>query len=482
MEAHKSLLCNHHVLNLFLALLLSSFSGDNLAGGDEDGEMNNLQIAIGRITRGIDFVKNTALGLIRRVLDKKSKDEEEDLKKDDFVLNHMVSGEDTKLDLKCVDGVSGKDMHVVEEVDHTEFLVNPDLTISVPIALAESDFESPDEDDFSSDYETEETKHQKRGDVGTCSPADNKPPDVQEEVVTEETPEADQPEACFTEGCIRRCPCLTFDITQGKGKNWWTLRKTCFVIVEHNWFETFIIFMILMSSGALAFEDIYIEQRKVIKILLEYADQVFTYVFVIEMLLKWTAYGFKTYFTNAWCWLDFLIVDVVVNALLGAIPSIMNVLLVCLIFWLIFSIMGVNMFAGKFYRCVNVTSEEIFNTMVVNNKTQCLELIEQNFTEVRWMNMKVNFDNVGMGYLSLLQVATFKGWMDIMYAAVDSRRIEDQPIYEVNLYMYIYFVIFIIFGAFFTLNLFIGVIIDNFNQQKKKISIRATHNEYPYSN
>lgn len=37
--------------------------------------------------------------------------------------------------------------------------------------------------------------------------------------------------------------------------------------------------------------------------------------------------------------------------------------------------------------------------------------------------------------------------------------------------MYIYFVVFIIFGAFFTLNLFIGVIIDNFNQQKKKISV-----------
>lgn len=47
--------------------------------------------------------------------------------------------------------------------------------------------------------------------------------------------------------------------------------------------------------------------------------------------------------------------------------------------------------------------------------------------------------------------------------------------YEINLYMYIYFVIFIIFGAFFTLNLFIGVIIDNFNQQKKKISISCSH-------
>lgn len=48
---------------------------------------------------------------------------------------------------------------------------------------------------------------------------------------------------------------------------------------------------------------------------------------------------------------------------------------------------------------------------------------------------------------------------------------EEQPQYEVNIYMYLYFVIFIIFGSFFTLNLFIGVIIDNFNQQKKKMSI-----------
>lgn len=43
----------------------------------------------------------------------------------------------------------------------------------------------------------------------------------------------------------------------------------------------------------------------------------FTYVFVLEMLLKWVAYGFKKYFTNAWCWLDFLIVDVEVGSLKG---------------------------------------------------------------------------------------------------------------------------------------------------------------------
>ena len=59
--------------------------------------------------------------------------------------------------------------------------------------------------------------------------------------------------------------------------------------------------------------------------------------------------------------------------------------------------------------------------------------------------------------------------MDIMYNAIDSRQdLNDQPEKEGNLYMYLYFVFFIIFGAFFTLNLFIGVIIDNFNEQKKK--------------
>ncbi|NWZ48222.1 SCN2A protein, partial [Haliaeetus albicilla] len=80
--------------------------------------------------------------------------------------------------------------------------------------------------------------------------------------------------------------------------------------------------------------------------------------------------------------------------------------------------------------------------------------------------------------------ATFKGWMDIMYAAVDSRNVLDQPKYEDNLYMYLYFVIFIIFGSFFTLNLFIGVIIDNFNQQKKKISqdIFMTEEQKKYYN
>uniref|UniRef100_A0A8C2UDI7 Sodium channel protein n=1 Tax=Coturnix japonica TaxID=93934 RepID=A0A8C2UDI7_COTJA len=535
------------VLNLFLALLLSSFSADNLAVSDDDNEMNNLQIAVARMQKGIDYVKRKVREFIQKAFVKKQKALDEIKPLEDLNnKNSCISNHTAELS-------SSVEKYIIDESDYMSFINNPSLTVTVPIAVGESDFENLNTEEFSSESDLEESKevfryfvhfsvipsecfsslsltqciHLLLRDIFIHGSSEGSTVDIG--LPAEEQPEAEpeesmEPEACFTEGCVRRFKCCQVSVEEGRGKQWWNLRKTCFRIVEHNWFETFIVFMILLSSGALAFEDIYIEQRKTIKTMLEYADKVFTYIFILEMLLKWVAYGYQTYFTNAWCWLDFLIVDVslvsltanalgyselgaikslrtlralrplralsrfegmrvVVNALLGAIPSIMNVLLVCLIFWLIFSIMGVNLFAGKFYYCVNTTTDERFEVDQINNYSQCEELIKNN-QSARWKNVKVNFDNVGFGYLSLLQVATFKGWMDIMYAAIDSRDVLQQPKYEDNLYMYLYFVIFIIFGSFFTLNLFIGVIIDNFNQQKKKISqdIFMTEEQKKYYN
>uniref|UniRef100_A0A8C5AYL5 Sodium channel protein n=1 Tax=Gadus morhua TaxID=8049 RepID=A0A8C5AYL5_GADMO len=472
------------VLNLFLALLLSSFSSDNLSAPDEDGDLNNIQIAVARINAGVSWLASGVCELCsggeRR---RRQQQQQQQTQQQQQQKKMSLAPPETGMALLLVanhaaeanGGVFGRygERYAVPEGD--SYMTNPNLTLVVPIAPGESDVEFLEEEEESESSEDEDNKPR-----AVCSPP--------------------------TPVCVRHCPCCDVDTSGGLGQAWWRLRKTCYQIVEHSWFETFIIFMILLSSGALAFEDIYIEKRKVVKVVLEYADKVFSYIFVLEMFLKWIAYGFKKYFTNYWCWLDFLIVDVslislvanslgysdfaaikslrtlralrplralsrfegmrvVVNALIGAIPSIMNVLLVCLIFWLIFSIMGVNLFAGKFGKCVNRTGF-VHNASVVNNKSECHAL---NDTQFYWTKVKVNFDNVGLGYLSLLQVATFKGWMEIMHAAVDSRGVEEQPIREVNLYMYLYFVIFIIFGSFFTLNLFIGVIIDNFNQQKRKM-------------
>ncbi|XP_069929152.1 sodium channel protein type 5 subunit alpha isoform X5 [Oryctolagus cuniculus] len=496
------------VLNLFLALLLSSFSADNLTAPDEDGEMNNLQLALARIQRGLRFVRRTARDCCRGLLRRPPKPT---ALATCGPLPPCVAAPSSPPPPEAEKPPPAhKETRFEEGRRPGEGAPGDPEPMCVPIAVAESDTEDPEEgedDSLGSEEDSSKPTHEDSYSEGSTADMTNTAdlmeqiPDLGEDVR--------DPEDCFTEGCVRRCPCCAVDVTQGPGKVWWRLRKTCYRIVEHSWFESFIIFMILLSSGALAFEDIYLEERKAIKALLEYADKMFTYVFVLEMVLKWVAYGFKKYFTSAWCWLDFLIVAVslvslvantlgfsemgpikslrtlralrplralsrfegmrvVVNALVGAIPSIMNVLLVCLIFWLIFSIMGVNLFAGKFGRCINQTEGDVpLNHTVVNNKSECESF---NVTgELYWTKVKVNFDNVGAGYLALLQVATFKGWMDIMYAAVDSRGYEEQPQWENNLYMYIYFVIFIIFGSFFTLNLFIGVIIDNFNQQKKKL-------------
>ncbi|KAJ7992171.1 hypothetical protein DPEC_G00275760 [Dallia pectoralis] len=437
------------LVNFFVALLLRSNSQVDLKEGRE---MNNLQIAIGRITKGFNR--------LRAVLGWRSND-------------------------SAAAGGTNGNMDALQKNNPDP--VNPPTTVElkrmdtwaddVPIARMDSDNE---------DVEASSEKCAK-GPIELKPLAENNGSSA---CVTVEK-QKEQVDPTSAENCRTKRTC------------WGNFRRTCLLIVEHGYFKTFLVFIVLMSSGALAFEDVHLPQRTTLKVTLEYADQVFTFVFVIEMLLKWAAYGFKAYFTNAWCWLDFLILDVslinllgeavgfplfggfralislrilsrfkgmkvILNVLGGSFTSLFSVLLVCLVCWLIFNIMGVNMFGGRFHYCFNATSGKMLPADIVNNRTECSDLLFQN-DSVRWMNAQVNFDNTANGYLSLLQIVTFKGWMDIMYHAVDSRYVEDQPIYEDNLYMYIYFVIFIIFGSFFTLNLFIGVIFDNFNQQKKKI-------------
>uniref|UniRef100_A0A8C4YLQ3 Sodium channel protein n=1 Tax=Gopherus evgoodei TaxID=1825980 RepID=A0A8C4YLQ3_9SAUR len=509
------------VLNLFIALLLNSFSADNFQAPEDDGEVNNLKIAFARIHRGLHLVKHATWDYCcgRCQHPKKAAKKKKKLAAKNACVDVGKEGKICKENHS--NNVTEKNGDKCSVSILEDFITNPNMFVCVPLAEADSDSGDYEEDKTTTFSETEYSRQVRsiyRENMfdtnGVFNVADK------EETGDRQVFEGLNPEISMAalgthvihvplSGCVRHFPCCMVNITKFPGKTWWNLRKTCYKVVEHSWFESFIIFMILLSSGALAFEDINLQTRKNIKTMLEFLDKIFTYIFVFEMFLKWLAYGFRKYFTNAWCWLDFLIVDVslvtlvanslgsfeieamkslrtlralrplralsrfegmrvVVNALIGAIPSIMNVLLVCLIFWLIFSIMGVNLFAGSFGKCVNLTEENSELNKSIEDKQNCRAYNDTQ--KIYWTNVKVNFDNVGSGYLALLQVATFKGWMDIMYAAVDSKGKELQPRKDNNIYMYLYFVVFIIFGSFFTLNLFVGVIIDNFNQQKKKIS------------
>lgn len=100
----------------------------------------------------------------------------------------------------------------------------------------------------------------------------------------------------------------------------------------------------------------------------------------------------------------FFICQVVVRALIKTTLPTLNVFLVCFMIWLAFSILGVHLFAGTFYECIDPTSGERFPIAEVMNKSQCESLV---FNEsMPWENAKLNFDNVGNGFLSLLQVVS----------------------------------------------------------------------------
>ena len=81
-------------------------------------------------------------------------------------------------------------------------------------------------------------------------------------------------------------------------------------LIENKYFETVVLALILVSSGVMTLEDITYETKPMLMDTLFYLDKILTVVFLIETVIKLFSMGFVAYFSNAWCWLDFVIVGV----------------------------------------------------------------------------------------------------------------------------------------------------------------------------
>ncbi|XP_035912758.1 sodium channel protein para isoform X26 [Anopheles stephensi] len=553
------------VLNLFLALLLSNFGSSSLSAPTADNETNKIAEAFNRISRfsnwikmnvanALKFVKNKLTSQIASVqptgkgvcpcISAEHGENELELTPDDILADGLLKKgikEHNQLEVAIGDGMeftihgdlknkakknkqimnnskvignsisNHQDNKLEHELNHRGVSLQDDDTASIKSYGSHKNRPFKDESHKGSaeTMEGEEKRDASKEDLGIDEELDDEGEGEEgpldgELIIHAEEDEVieDSPADCCPDNCYKKFPVLAGDDDAPFWQGWGNLRLKTFQLIENKYFETAVITMILLSSLALALEDVHLPQRPILQDILYYMDRIFTVIFFLEMLIKWLALGFKVYFTNAWCWLDFIIVmvslinfvaslcgaggiqafktmrtlralrplramsrmqgmRVVVNALVQAIPSIFNVLLVCLIFWLIFAIMGVQLFAGKYFKCVDKNKTTLPHE-IIPDVNACKA---ENYT---WENSPMNFDHVGKAYLCLFQVATFKGWIQIMNDAIDSRDVGKQPIRETNIYMYLYFVFFIIFGSFFTLNLFIGVIIDNFNEQKKK--------------
>lgn len=63
---------------------------------------------------------------------------------------------------------------------------------------------------------------------------------------------------------------------------------------------------------------------------------------------------------------------------------------------------------------------------------------------------------------------TTEGSMNPMNAAIDNLGVNMQPKYTNALYQSVFFCFFMVIGSIFLLNLFVGVVIDNFNKIKDR--------------
>ncbi|XP_039614029.1 sodium channel protein type 1 subunit alpha-like [Polypterus senegalus] len=500
---------NFLVLNLFLALLLNFFSGDTLTAK----ESNNSPPLSTHIKRLLTVIK----------LKKFSKHHSAKIQP-----NETVEGSNVKLSqlLQLQSGTS-PNAKSQEEQNTSTGITCVDQNPKAQVASVPSQNEIPTVSAHCRRYENGsavivpetleeahiepeiEIVHSAIGkgpiNTGKKSPENAK----QEHNVTQEQGNQKQEKEdtrkmkpCCPSICSKMCSCFSSSTDAAAGQIFNSLRSMVYKLVNNTIFDGIVLFVILVSTVTLALDDKYTHNNAKIQEILQYLDYFYTAFFNLEMLLKLIGLGAIDYFTNIWTLLDFLLVNgwlsllsnnikafsslrslrtlralrplraisrwegmrLVVNALIRSIPSISNVMLVCLVFWLIFGIVGVQIYGGKFYQCVDRNGQRL-SVDIVNNITDCQAYSDKGF---KWVNTEINFDNIMSAYLALLQVSTFEGWMEIMASAADARGIDLQPQTDANMYSLLYFVAFIIVGTFFTLNLFIGVIIDNFNTVHKK--------------
>ncbi|XP_059852739.1 voltage-dependent T-type calcium channel subunit alpha-1G isoform X17 [Delphinus delphis] len=277
-------------------------------------------------------------------------------------------------------------------------------------------------------------------------------------------------------------------------------RLLCHRIITHKMFDHVVLVIIFLNCITIAMERPKIDPHSAERIFLTLSNYIFTAVFLAEMTVKVVALGWcfgeQAYLRSSWNVLDGLLVlisiidilvsmvsdsgtkilgmlrvlrllrtlrplrvisraqglKLVVETLMSSLKPIGNIVVICCAFFIIFGILGVQLFKGKFFVCQGE------DTRNITNKSDCAE------ASYRWVRHKYNFDNLGQALMSLFVLASKDGWVDIMYDGLDAVGVDQQPIMNHNPWMLLYFISFLLIVAFFVLNMFVGVVVENFHK------------------
>ncbi|XP_041863089.1 voltage-dependent T-type calcium channel subunit alpha-1I-like isoform X2 [Melanotaenia boesemani] len=275
-------------------------------------------------------------------------------------------------------------------------------------------------------------------------------------------------------------------------------RQICQSIIAHKLFDYVVLAFIFSNCITVALERPKILQGSLERVFLTISNYIFTAIFVGEMTLKVVSMGLymgeQAYLRSSWNILDgFLVfvslIDIVVSmaggakilgvlrvlrllrtlrplrvisrapglklvveTLITSLKPIGNIVLICCAFFIIFGILGVQLFKGKFFYCLGPDVKNI------TNKSDCLQV------NYKWVHHKYNFDNLGQALMSLFVLASKDGWVNIMYHGLDAVGVDQQPVTNNNPWMLLYFISFLLIVSFFVLNMFVGVVVENFHK------------------
>uniref|UniRef100_A0A3B4UUH4 Voltage-dependent T-type calcium channel subunit alpha-1H n=1 Tax=Seriola dumerili TaxID=41447 RepID=A0A3B4UUH4_SERDU len=277
-------------------------------------------------------------------------------------------------------------------------------------------------------------------------------------------------------------------------------RLWCQAVITHKMFDHVVLVFIFLNCITIALERPDIQPHSTERVFLSVSNYVFTVIFLAEMAIKVVALGFcfgnQSYLQSSWNVLDGLLVFVslvdilvslaytggnrilgilrvlrllrtlrplrvisrapglklVVETLITSLRPIGNIVLICCAFFIVFGILGVQLFKGKFYHC------EGLDTKNITNKSDCLQ------ANYRWIRRKYNFDNLVQALMSLFVLSCKDGWVNIMYDGLDAVGVDQQPVRNHNPWMLLYFISFLLIVSFFVLNMFVGVVVENFHK------------------
>uniref|UniRef100_A0AAZ3Q1F1 Voltage-dependent T-type calcium channel subunit alpha n=1 Tax=Oncorhynchus tshawytscha TaxID=74940 RepID=A0AAZ3Q1F1_ONCTS len=277
-------------------------------------------------------------------------------------------------------------------------------------------------------------------------------------------------------------------------------RQWCQRVITHKMFDHIILLFIFLNCITIALERPDIQTHSTERVFLSVSNHIFTVIFIAEMTVKVTHLGLYSgeavYLKSSWNVLDGLLVFVslldilvsiasaggnrilgilrvlrllrtlrplrvisrapglklVVETLITSLRPIGNIVLICCGFFIVFGILGVQLFKGKFFHC------EGADVRNVTNRTDCLR------AGYRWTRRKYNFDNLGQALMSLFVLSSKDGWVSIMYDGLDAVGVDQQPVRNHNPWMLLFFISFLLIVSFFVLNMFVGVVVENFHK------------------